>query len=85
MAINKGEVVIFRVWKFKPKNVIAFWPNSLNPYNGFCISYEHVGQHGGANYTGCIKQTRPAKKSEYTYLLKELKRQGYKPIVRKRA
>lgn len=75
--------VVFRV--FKPQHaingakdeVIALFPN--DPYNndGLCMSYQKVGQHGGADYTGMMQQTRKAKPSEYASLKKELEGMGY--------
>jgi hypothetical protein len=77
-----SEDVVFRVWIDEPYSVIALWPAvPADNYDGNCNSYEHVGQHGGADYAGVISRTRPAAKYEYANLLAELKRIGYKPHV----
>ena len=47
--------------------------------------YEHFGQHGPADYTGCIKITRQATVKEAAPLLAELRQIGYKLQVVKRA
>lgn len=44
-----------------------------------------VGQHAGADYPGVIRNTKPAKRSEYLSLLKELRRIGYKLRIGNRA
>ena len=50
----------------------------------YCEAYEHVGQHGGANYYGVIQATRPADEQASATLSEELTRIGYKlkPIKR---
>ena len=76
-------VVIFRKWRDKSGDVIAFFPeipsDTASPYN--CLSYEHVGQHGGADYRGCINRTRLAKPDEYKELENELTGRGYDLLV----
>ena len=49
-----------------------------------CDAYEHVGQHGGADYLGVIKNTKPASAEEAARLARELKMTGYqlRPIRR---
>jgi len=79
---DKKTVVVFRVLD-GGGSVIALFPG-INEGNGTCSSYEHVGQHGGANYAGVIARTRPAKPKEYGELLKELRRIGYNLVIRKR-
>ena len=65
---------MFRVWP--DGGILAMFPNC--PECNRCVmSYEHVGQHGGANYEGCIKITTPATVAEYTPLLRELESIGY--------
>ena len=67
--------VIFRVWR-DTGDVFALFPaDSEKP--GECSSYQHVGQHGSADYGHCIRQSRPAKPSEYRTLLRELQAQPY--------
>ena len=70
--------VIFRVWK-KTGDVIAFFPEIPADYNGYLMSsYEHIGQHGAADYFGLIPDTYLATRSEYAELKKELTSIGYK-------
>ena len=69
--------VIFRVWK-ETGTLIALFPElPADNYGAFCVSYEHVGQHGGANYNGVIDQSRPAHVSEIDDLKAELEGIGY--------
>ena len=68
--------VIFK--KFKNGEVIALFPeepNSIHESNT-CMSYQHVGQHGGASITLC-HELSPAKPEEYEALHKELIAVGY--------
>ena len=76
-------VVVFRMWKDKAGSVIALFPD-IDAESGRCQSYEHVGQHGAADYDLVMSKTRPAKPSEYKDLLCELKRIGYVLIPRSR-
>lgn len=80
--------VIFRVWKSGSGkgDVIALFPLEKWDDRGMslCQSYEHVGQHGGANYNGVMNRTRPATPAEYADLRRELEGIGYALDVRKR-
>lgn len=76
------RVVVFRVWK-GIGTVIALFPG-IDEGRGYCSSYEHVGQHSGADYSGVIQKTRPATPNEYQDLLKELRRIGYNLTIRRR-
>jgi hypothetical protein len=76
--------VVFRVWtraKYQNGEVIALFPD-IDEGNGECASYMHVGQHGGACYTYCIAQTRPARPEEYQALRTELESEPYKYNLR---
>lgn len=64
--------------------VLALFPFIEATRGGSCLSYEHVGQHGAANYTGCIAATVVAKPSEYAPLKRELETIGYVLEVRTR-
>ena len=64
--IDTDEIVIFRVWNKSPHSVIALWPCSKAGF-GFINSYEHIGQHGGADPRIMVSRTRPAK--PYTHIL----------------
>jgi len=82
--LDKTEVVIFRVWP--DGGVIALWPHYyyyLTSYP-YCRSYEHIGQHGAADYDLVLTRTRPAKQSEYADLLEELRSLGHNPVIRQR-
>ncbi len=80
--------VVFRVWKgtsgagFKGQ-VIALFPEE-DEGHGFCNSYEHVGQHGSADYRLVISRTKPATPAEYEALRQELESIGYDLEIRAR-
>jgi hypothetical protein len=83
MSEDDPVVVIFRKWA--NGDVIALFPEL--PHNDqFCTSYMHIGQHGGASYSGVIDQTTPATPEEYASLKRELENDpyNYKLIVRRR-
>ena len=71
--------VIFRKWPASEGgDIIAIFPTELgtnDPYTS--SSYEHVGQHGSADPVGVIRDTVPAKPSEYADLRAELEGVGY--------
>ena len=76
--------VIFRKWTDKNGGVIAIFPELPSDSGGaFCMSYEHIGQHGGCMYP--LPRTKPAKPSEYKDLAKELRRIGYRLKIVKRS
>lgn len=69
--------VIFRVWRQQPRSVFALFPAEPSDYDGLsCSSYEHIGQHGAADYTGCMARSRPATPREYRDLMAELRSYG---------
>lgn len=69
--------VVFRVWR-DSGSVLALFPTIDEGHFYFhCASYEHVGQHGVADYAYCIQRTRPAKPAEYAALKRELTQRGY--------
>jgi hypothetical protein len=86
----KGEtmaeqtLVVFRKWK--NGDIIALFPeNTWRVGSGMeCMSYEHVGWFGGANYDGVIRQTKLATPGEYTKLQTELESIGYALKIRTR-
>lgn len=78
--------VVFRRWP--DGSVIALFPGESWDCSGrFCASFEHVGQHGGADYAGCIARSKPASAAEYAALKRELEGEpyGYRLRVLKRA
>ena len=80
---DKSKDVVFRVWNASPHKVLALWPFRQAGGCGmpYCQSYMNIGQHGVADYTFCIRYTRPAKPAEYAKVLAELRKIGYKPHV----
>lgn len=77
--------VVFRKWK-DIGSIIALFPESPSDLNGwYCDSYEHVGQHGGADYYGVVAYTVPVSKQESLTLARELVRIGYRLKVIRRA
>jgi len=82
--------VIFRRWKTGDKEVIAMFPDideSHSNYAGELVSsYEHIGQHGAADYWQMLNKTIPAKLTDpdVIELKAELEQIGYNLEVRKR-
>ena len=78
------DTVIFRRWR-DCGSIIALFPEiPADIFGEFCEAYEHVGQHGGANYWGVIQATMPVELHEAEDLAEELTRIGYnlRPIRR---
>jgi hypothetical protein len=78
------DPVVFRRWK-DSGDIIALFPElPADLYGQYCDSYEHVGQHGGADYWGVIQHTTPTSPAEAADLAEELTRIGYnlRPIKR---
>lgn len=74
-------LVILRRWN--NGNIIALFPELPADYQGwYCDSYEHIGQHSGADYHGVIHATKPVSLEDAADLIRELERIGYrlKPI-----
>ena len=66
--------VVFR--KFPNGDILALFPEV--PETGYtCSCYMHIGQHGGADYTHCIRLTKPASPEEYADLKRELEAKPY--------
>lgn len=86
MKVGDVDKVVIRVWQdSKEESVFALFPEIPADSSGFfCSFYQHVGQHGIADYGHCIKNSRPATEKEAAPLLKELKVIGYNPLVIKR-
>lgn len=77
-------LVVFRRWR-DTGSIIALFPEIPSDINGyFCEAYEHVGQHGGADFHGVMRATKPATDEEAAPLAGELVNLGYrlKPIRR---
>ncbi len=77
-----NERVLFRVWKKLDTHphaegiAIALFPD-IDADRGTCQSYEHIGQHGGADLELVLSLTRPASQVEYADLKAELGEIGY--------
>jgi len=76
-------LTIFR--KFKEGDIIALFPEVKWDRQGlFCSSYQHIGQHGSADYQGVVSITTLATPEEYRELKEELESIGYTLKIRKR-
>jgi hypothetical protein len=72
-----NDLVVFRRWR-DCGTLIALFPEiPTDLYGRYCEAYEHIGQHGGADYWGVIQVTVPAKPEECADLTTELTRIGY--------
>jgi hypothetical protein len=83
-ADTDPTVVIFRKWPAREGGgIIALFPyepaSVTDP--AICDSYEHVGQHGAANYYAVIDSTYPAFASEYAALKSELESEPYNYVL----
>lgn len=77
------DLVVFRRWKHG--DIIALFPTiPADIFGDLCESYEHVGQHGAADYQDVIQQTTSATTEDAADLVEELIRIGYnlRPIGR---
>jgi hypothetical protein len=87
-------IVVFRKWPVSEKlsgsrlhrdrisgGIIALFPR-VPGSPGFCSSYEHIGQHGDADYSGVVSITVPATPEEYADLKRELEGPPYNYILR---
>jgi hypothetical protein len=88
-------VVIFRKdrpdkYGFHTNDVFALMPEiPTDMYGDYCACYQHIGQHGGADYHHCIRTSKPASPAEYAKLKAEIEKiKDYAPDgwdIRKRA
>jgi len=79
--------VVFRVWRrpnFAVGEVVALFPTLPGDMAGRCTAYEHIGQHGAADYAHCLGQSRPASADEAAELRAELEQIGYRLRVYRR-
>jgi hypothetical protein len=71
------NIVVFRRWR-DSGDVIALFPEiPADLFGRYCEAYEHVGQHGGADYHGVIQATVPVRHDEAANLAEELTQIGY--------
>lgn len=74
--MEKSTIVVFRKWP--AGDILALFP-TLDEGRGHCLSYAHIGQHGAADYHGCIRVTQPATEEEYAQLLEEIRVRRIQP------
>jgi hypothetical protein len=70
------DLVIIRT--YPDGDTIALFPEmpgDMDPET--CLSYQHSGQHGSANYHGVMKDTRKSTQAEKQPLIDELESIGY--------
>lgn len=80
----EADLVVFRKWK-SSGDIIALFPEvPADLFGRFCDAYEHVGQHGGADYDLVVRHTVPATADDVEPLAKELRQIGYqlRPVRR---
>jgi hypothetical protein len=77
-------LVIFRRWRDSGDMIALFPEIPADNHGWYCLSYEHVGQHGAADFYGVVQATSPATLKEAAALAEELTGIGYKlkPIKR---
>lgn len=81
--LTEKTKVVFRVFK-DDGSLVALFPNEIaDPHNNI-MSYQHIGQHGAADYSYCIQKSRPARPEEYADLVRELQGIGYNLDIRTR-
>jgi hypothetical protein len=74
--------VLFRV--DKDGTVFALMPYELANITGSVMSYQHLGQHGSADYDYCLRRSKNATTEQALSLYKELESIGYDLEVIKR-
>lgn len=85
MATQKDKhitKVIFRKYK-DTKDILALFPYEVE-HNGLVMCYQHVGQHGSADYHHCVRMTTLATQEEAKDLQAELEDLGYNLNVGKK-
>ena len=82
MADDVPTPTVFRIYRHGEG--IALFPTLPADFQGHCLCYQHVGQHGAADHAHVIASTRPATPGEYAELMAELSEIGYmvKPVRR---
>ncbi len=74
--------VVFR--KYKEGDILALFPECPE-VNYTVVCYQHIGQHGSADYQQCVAISKPATENEYQDLKRELESLGYDLKVVKKA
>lgn len=72
--------VVFRKFDEDGSIIALFSEQRWSEYQRTINSYQHVGQHGAADYDHCITHSRPASEDEYMPLLVELISIGYENL-----
>ena len=68
--------VIFR--RYLDGQIIALFPHEIADFHGNVTSYQHIGQHSGADYSGVLMCTKPCRsKYDFIALYDELTSIGY--------
>jgi hypothetical protein len=83
---TEQTVVIFRKWNKSFDNgqsIIALFPY-INGSMNYVMSYEHIDQHGDADYHYVVSNSKLAKPEEYADLKKELEDIGYNLKIAKK-
>ena len=76
MEKKDKDAVVFR--KDPDGTVVALFPNLPANVSGYyCTCFQHVGQHGSADYGLVVSNTKPATPAEYEALKTELEGRGY--------
>ena len=76
--MSQTDVVVFRRWR-ETGGVIALFPELPADLGGdHCDAYEHVGQHGGADFHGVVQHTKPCSPDDAADLVAELRTIGYR-------
>jgi hypothetical protein len=86
MKDEEKTVVIFRKWTkavYGNGEIIALFPYE-DGGEGYCGSYMHIGQHGGASYHYVISSSVPATAAEYKLLKAELEDLGYNLDIKRK-
>ena len=77
--------VIFRKWRGVQGGIIALFPEiPADIYGHLMESYEHIGQHGGADCIGITEPPRRQDADEVSALKAELESIGYNLDEKKR-
>ena len=79
-SVDDPTIVVFRRWRAFGQTVIALFPEDVD--KGFCSSFEHIGQHGAADYSGVVRKTTLATPEEYADLKRELESEPYNYVLR---
>ena len=73
MSEQEATIAVFRKWNnSNGGGIIALFPGTEWNNRGLVSSYEHDGQHGGADYDGVLSLSVPATPAEYANLKREL-------------